>query len=98
MESPSCPSVGELICVRRNGHLCDWRLNPHFENSLDFFEDSIFGLANLGWTGDTDAAAHVLWWVQRWVKLEEDSHDQSYSIKKSMESDCLCNFFYQARQ
>lgn len=43
-----------------------------------FLEDYIFGLAYQGGTRDTDSAVHVLWRVQRWVKLEEDSHDQSY--------------------
>lgn len=75
MESPSCLLVGELICVRRNGHFCDWR---YHEISLNFLEDYIFGLAYQGGTKDTDSFVHVLWRVQRWVKLEEDSHDQSY--------------------
>lgn len=43
-----------------------------------FLEDYIFGLAYQGGTRDTDSAVHVLWRVQRWVKLEKDSHNQSY--------------------
>lgn len=61
MESPSCLLVGELICVRRNGHFWDWRFNPYYEISLNFLEDYIFGLAYQGGTSDTDSAVHVLW-------------------------------------
>lgn len=83
MESASCLSVGEFICVRRNGHFWDWRSNPYHGICLGFLEDYIFESSYLGRTRDTDGTAHVLWRVQRWVKLGEDSHDQSYRGKKS---------------
>lgn len=95
MENPSCSSVGELFCVRRNGHFWDWRSNPHWQNCLDFIEDCMFGLAYLGRAWET-AAVHILWHVQWWVKLK-DSQDPLEWKNVKLEAPTYAIFFLSGR-